>query len=1434
MSQFLKAVNEQAGNISNLDLLDQLASVLDKHREVGIQEAIYRILSLPMAKSSVKVKFLSTRHPHFRDGLLKADLEDLSEGESIFHMSPHEYYSMRELSCIDGVHYEDDEKQEGYWKRLALSEFWSDYDIVYHKQNSKGKVIGKPDKVQSEAEHNLNDPNPSPESSQQYTPMSSDSKNIPLKNGVGYIKRRKQRCILRYYLNFDNDEDLKRGLLILFFPFENEMEDIHQKDIDQLYRQNEEIITEKRGLFEKHKVMTDIIESIERKQGKEENEDDEEELEDESFQDVESTTTEELENFETWAKQQAKKSLMKYKESTSILQIESLRNLIMKLNTQQRIIFDDFCERMNGDEETPTYLYIAGEAGTGKSFLVKVMIEAIKHLKLTPGLDLRKPPVLVMAPTANAAYIINGKTIESSLGMLPNKCNSFSKRKSNQTSNLSFMYEDVVALICDEISMVGSSKFTKMNFQIQDITGSKEFMGGIPFVAVGDFRQLPPVRDQFIFEKNHLDGRPSIAPSHWDDHFRIYYLTDKMRNQKDPDFASLCDRVGNGTYTQNDLQYLKSCIRDTDSENYNENFKNGKISIIVLTNKVRQEINEHKLNTLLQGQKTYMSRALDRCTNLENPPDVPENLPLTQTGGLESQLLLKIDAPVVVTSNHAKAKYKEDGIMNGAKGYIDSVQVSKSDAEKVEVVWIVFKDENIGKVLRYDLRHLLKLHKPFNEKAVPILREKKTFSIQNGEIRYQRFQFPLTLSYAITTFKCQGDTLDEVIIDFYHTAQDIKSVPCGSFYVALTRVKEGKNVFLKSFEENYITFNKRVEDKIRIMRKFKPYLFKKIYIFDQIFNDNTDDLKIAYLNINGFMRSNHAQYLDFDHNLLSVDYLALSETWLNKEFSNKDVQRKLNNWKLVSRIDASDNEQHMGLLLLVPATKMNVMERLYNIDNFEGYKTNTKNLLYQGLVVNIKNLYRRIVFMYIRETPNVQEVKKISQFVQKCDCLIGDLNLNPKLPDQRRKLMTLCGKTKYLALEELTTTIGNQLEHIILEQDLKQRSYSTAYHSFASDHKSIALRLASSANGFTETFKEIINFNKDFHTKKKGKHSNQKTAENIGTDMNEEKTNENLGACQKDSQFFTTNKDKESADETNVEAPTTMKILLFTNPSKNNLCFANSTASLLLNIHSFQSLLRSETNEMNLFSRNNEIVRELIHLVTLPNFSKISTKKLRSVVHSNCVSSGQITRTFDDNKQHDAGEFLLSIFEHMFKDLTFSYNIDEILFGGLYQESVLCICGHVRELPVQPLSEIMMVPIIGFSLQECISNFFTEEEVQMQCSECQNKNITKRISIIREPSTLIIQLKRYRYVKNQRKYIKRKDFVDFEKNIKLASGGSYILSSVLNHYGDGPEQGHYDLVVHDVQNDSFVLMDDLNIKFNVTVNAEQKTNSYIFVYTKES
>ena len=134
MSRLLKAVNEETNSLKQMDKLNALAKVLDKHREVSIQEAIYRLLSLPMTKSSIAVKYLSTVHPHFRDGLLKGNIEDLDEDESIFHNSPHDYYQNRpDESDEPDVAYDDEEQEEDYWDKLVLSEFWSKYEIVYDK-----------------------------------------------------------------------------------------------------------------------------------------------------------------------------------------------------------------------------------------------------------------------------------------------------------------------------------------------------------------------------------------------------------------------------------------------------------------------------------------------------------------------------------------------------------------------------------------------------------------------------------------------------------------------------------------------------------------------------------------------------------------------------------------------------------------------------------------------------------------------------------------------------------------------------------------------------------------------------------------------------------------------------------------------------------------------------------------------------------------------------------------------------------------------------------------------------------------------------------------------------------------------------------------------------------------------------------------------------
>ena len=149
------------------------------------------------------------------------------------------------------------------------------------------------------------------------------------------------------------------------------------------------------------------------------------------------------------------------------------------------------------------------------------------------------------------------------------------------------------------------------------------------------------------------------------------------------------------------------------------------------------------------------------------------------------------------------------------------------------------------------------------------------------------------------------------------------------------------------------------------------------------------------------------------------------------------------------------------------------------------------------------------------------------------------------------------------------------------------------------------------------------------------------------------------------------------------------------------------------------------------------MIEELVTLNCLSNQSKTSTHKLRSITAVICEESGQIGRSFSDNLQHDAGEFLISMFEHLFKDSVASNNIDEKIFGGLYQEKILCKCGNVKELPVQKLSEILTIQLQGNSIESCLMDFLSDEEVNQTCTKCKNQKAVKSIEILTDPSTVV-------------------------------------------------------------------------------------------------
>ena len=503
-------------------------------------------------------------------------------------------------------------------------------------------------------------------------------------------------AVLKYYLNYTNDEDLACGLLILFLPFRNEIQDIHTHDVKQTLADFGDLIEKNTNIFEKYKTMTDLISTIQPDSEADEEKTNNDDKED--FSEIETTSIEEIEEFNRRAKLQASKDLSKFKNLTNVCDVNELRSSISSLNPQQRRLFDDFTERVVSSDvnERPVYLFVSGNAGTGKSFLVKLLIEAVKLIKIKAGDELKKPPVIVMAPTANAAFIIGGQTIDSALGFLPIDGNRYTQASPGKMAMMKFQFEDVHVVFCDEISMVGSMKLLRINYRFQDLVdGSrcKEYMGGISFVASGDLWQLPPIYDNLVTDNNHLDGRPDCSPSHWNENFKIFYLTEKMRSQKDPKFSDLCDRVGRGNINEDDENYLNSRVRSTESENSNESFKSGKLSIIVTTNAKKDLVNHQKLTQLLPNEKEYSCNSIDRVINLPGKNKLPEKLNKNpgNTGNLSVEFKIKIGAPIVITSNHSKQKYREDYIVNGARGYVQAVQASQNYPHKVEIVWMCYK-----------------------------------------------------------------------------------------------------------------------------------------------------------------------------------------------------------------------------------------------------------------------------------------------------------------------------------------------------------------------------------------------------------------------------------------------------------------------------------------------------------------------------------------------------------------------------------------------------------------------------------------------------------------------------------------------------------------------------------------------------------------------
>ena len=384
-------------------------------------------------------------------------------------------------------------------------------------------------------------------------------------------------------------------------------------------------------------------------------------------------------------------------------------------------------------ERTNKNYFITGKAGTGKSTVLNYF-----------RANTKKKNIAVVAPTGAAALNVDGQTIHSFFRMDLDPQDTFNKSKVNTSDNIIKTLSSVNVLIIDEVSMVRSDIMDMMDARLRLAKKNNIPFGGCQVIAFGDLYQLPPIasdrvsRDFIISRYGSLFffGAPGVKQT-----FNTIELKNVLR-QKDDVFIQILNKVRDGSINENDIERLnlrctknipKDCLR------------------IVLTREAAKNINIEKLRELPMKEHLFTAEL-----GGDNPPG-KEDLPF------EYELRLKLGAKVMMTSNDITKRY-----VNGSVGEI--IRVGPNIIE----VKINGKPVQVEKMVA----------------------TKKVYTIKDGELISEVVgwarQYPMRLAYAVTVHKSQGQTYDQIVLDY----SDRNAFASGQTYVALSRCRTLNGIYL--------------------------------------------------------------------------------------------------------------------------------------------------------------------------------------------------------------------------------------------------------------------------------------------------------------------------------------------------------------------------------------------------------------------------------------------------------------------------------------------------------------------------------------------------------------------------------------------------------------------------------------------------------------
>ncbi|XP_063442198.1 uncharacterized protein LOC134722507 [Mytilus trossulus] len=1030
MSALLDQAAKEARQ-GNLDLKHQVRHIgnyFSNSVETSAQEATYLTLQMPLTKATRQVVFINTSPQHKRTFLLKQS-------------------SVLEKLGPDSTEIESDNDIKRYSRRPKQLENWCLADYVSPLELQYPKTESSDDHETEEKDHESDNENEA--ANADIIEEINNKIDITLKNGIRIYQRKTPKVIRYVKYNYKTDsENFYRERLMLFYPWRNELSDLQyeHETFENMYLTVARILEKKAKQYE-GKVI-DLEKAIEEAEN-DCNENDQiapatQQVEMEDAE-IGPTESEQYVHFNPDRPTEHRLYDMSREVGIEARTVELTNHanriserdyfdLIRSLNKKQWEFFQHVVTWVKTKHE-PFYTFLTGGAGCGKSVVVRTIFQALhRHLCSIEGEDPDDIRILLCAPTGKAAYNINGLTIHNAFQIQPNK--GLDQSLSCDVLNtLRMKYRNLSLILIDEISMVGNKMFSLLERRLKKIKGSNCSFGGVSIIAIGDFFQLQPVFDSWIF--NDLSkGLTSLAPYYWKLLFSFHDITEIMRQKDDLEFAQLLNRLRQNQLTENDFAVLNTRTVSISDPTYRTNATHLFVENALVDNFNLQYISK------LGSQKVKVT-AVDTVFG-DLPASVKtkllSSLPEKQsdTANLTKEVVLAIGMKYDLTANIEVT----DGLTNGSTCELKLIEC-KTKSIRPSIIWVKFEDARIGANNRRKYSHLF--GKDVEITWTPMFDIKRSFTYKYKT--FERIQFPLRPAAGKTIHKSQGDTLQEVVVS-------LKSKRKGKIphihYVALNRVTSLTGLQILDLNQQAIAVAECVRQELHRLRTDATLQL----CFKPLYNLSSNYFKVVFNN----SRSLHAHFNDIksDPNILDADVIGIAESRLISTDENGDFH--LPGFEPPVRLD----EKQTNFNTRPPHGLVLYYRNNCILHNTVTFSTPSLEFVIADIISPSKGVFQ-IVFVYKAPNCKLQQLK---------DTILANL-----LPDVYLRLPKIIimgdfnidlntGNTSFLKfmrdsfccsqiVSKPTTSSGTLLDLIFLNFDSKINFETDVLDSYWSDHKVI-------------------------------------------------------------------------------------------------------------------------------------------------------------------------------------------------------------------------------------------------------------------------------------------------------------------------------------------------------------------------------------------